>query len=281
MAGVVAGAASGVVAGAAAGVARARQSQVPRTPPAARGSTGPPDRDFGGGLFDQDRESPAPLLPPAPIARPPQTQTRTVLALVGGFVAVFLLLGYCGLRGLGDNAFVPDPTPSARPSPTASATPTPLPTTPAPAPTTAAPTPLRVVAASGFDPQGDGSEKNAQAGRALDGDPGTSWTSDTYNSAAFGGLKDGVGLRLDLGAPTAVSSVAVTVDGAGSTVQLRTAPGDTLQGAAVLAQVAGASGTVTLTPKAPVTTRYLLLWFTTPAPSSGGFRAGVAEVRVS
>ena len=90
-----------------------------------------------------------------------------------------------------------------------------------------------------------------------------------------------MGLRLDLGAPTAVHTVQVSVDGAGSTVQLRTAPGDTLAGAAVLAEAAGATGTLTLTPKAPVTTRYLLLWFTTPAPSSGGFRAGVAEVTVS
>ena len=291
VAGAVAGVASGVRAGAAAGVARARQSQLPRPAPASPSSSAPtsasdagadgPQRSFGGGLFDHDRESPAPLLPPAPLTRPPQDQTRTVLALVAGFVAVFLLLGYCGLRGLGDNAYVPDPTPGARPS--ATAAPTPTPTTPAPTstPTAAVPTPVRVVAAAGFDPQGDGSEKDAQAGRATDGDPGTSWTSDTYNSAAFGGLKDGVGLRLDLGAPTAVHTVQVTVDGAGSTVQLRTAPGDTLDGAAVLAEAAGATGTVTLTPKAPVTTRYLVLWFTTAAPSSGGFRAGVAEVTVS
>ncbi len=294
--GAVAGAASGVRAGAAAGVARARQSQVPRPASASRttagssaGSTastsdvgaGRLERGFGGGLFDDEHESPGPLLPPAPLTRPPRHQTRTVLALVAGFVAVFLLLGYCGLRGLGDNAFVPDPTPSVRPSPTAVATTPPTTPAPTPTPTAAAPTPVRVVAATGFDPQGDGSEKNAQAGRATDGDPGTSWTSDTYNSAAFGGLKDGVGLRLDLGAPTAVHAVQVAVDGAGSTVQLRTAPGDTLTGAAVLAQVAGASGTITLTPKAPVTTRYLLLWFTTPAPISGGFRAGVAEVTIS
>ena len=46
------------------------------------------------------------------------------------------------------------------------------------------------------EPTSSLSEKDAQAGRATDGDPGTSWTSDTYNSAAFGGLKDGVGLRL-------------------------------------------------------------------------------------
>jgi len=246
---------------------------------------------FGAGLFDegqdtdeghdadQRHDAPAPPVRAATANRPPQTQTRTVLVLVAGLVAVFLLLGYCGLRSLGDNAFLPHPsrTPSARPTPAPTATRTPPPTrTP-----TVAPTPIAVTSVTGFDPQGDGSEKNSIAARVLDGDPGTAWTSDTYRSRGFGGLKDGVGLLLDLGAPTAVRSVKVSVVGSGSTLQLRTATGDTLTGSAVVAQAVDASGTLTLTPSAAVTSRYLALWFPVPAPSNGGYRVGVAEVTVS
>lgn len=240
------------------------------------------DGGFGQGLFDDGREPPAPLLPPAPINRPSQSQTRTVLVLVSGFVAVFLLLGYCGLRGLGDNAFVAQPTrtPTASPKPTASVTPTVTPT-PTSAPTTA-PTAIAVTMVTGFDPQGDGSEKNSIAKRVIDGDPSTAWTSDTYRTRSFGGLKDGVGLLLDLGTAKQVRAVSVDLVGTGSTVQLRTATGDTLEGSTVVAQAADAAGRVTLAPASPVTTRFMVLWFSTPASKDGGgYRAGVSEVTVS
>jgi serine/threonine-protein kinase len=58
----------------------------------------------------------------------------------------------------------------------------------------------RVLAAtaSSFDPHGDGQEDDAQVGAAVDRDPGTAWRTEAYRSAAFGGLKDGVGLVLRL-----------------------------------------------------------------------------------
>ncbi|MEO7837368.1 MAG: protein kinase [Acidimicrobiales bacterium] len=50
-----------------------------------------------------------------------------------------------------------------------------------------------------FDPEGsDGEENEPQVGMAHDGDAQTVWRSDRYNSRAFGGLKAGVGLVLDL-----------------------------------------------------------------------------------
>jgi hypothetical protein len=48
---------------------------------------------------------------------------------------------------------------------------------------------VTIAAVSSFDPEGDGSEKEAAAGKATDGDAGTSWTSDAYKSATFSGLK--------------------------------------------------------------------------------------------
>jgi hypothetical protein len=63
---------------------------------------------------------------------------------------------------------------------------------------------------------------------AVDGDAATVWRTERYRSAAFGGLKPGVGLLVDLGAPTPVSSVELTTL-PGTTVELRAA---TARGAA-------------------------------------------------
>ena len=254
-----------------------RPAKAPRPARTPRSRPGQAPRGTGTDFFAEHLERPAPFVPPTPVSQPAGTQTRTVLLLVLGFLAVFFLLAYCGIRGLGDNAFVPGP----RRTPTPSATPTPTPTTPAPSATPTAGPPVRVSAVTGFDPQGDGSEKNSIAGRAVDGDPATSWTSDTYRTQTFGGLKKGVGLLLDLGAPTSVRSVAVAVGGSGSTLQLRTATGDTLEGSTVVAQASETAGTLTLTPSSPVTSRYLVLWFTAAASSDGGYRVVVDEVTLS
>jgi serine/threonine protein kinase len=45
-----------------------------------------------------------------------------------------------------------------------------------------------------FDPEGDGTEDPGSVGLAVDDDPSTEWTTDTYHgSPEFGGLKQGVG----------------------------------------------------------------------------------------
>ena len=53
-------------------------------------------------------------------------------------------------------------------------------------------------------------ENNDLAARAIDGDPSTSWHSDRYSSPEFGGLKKGLGLAVDLGETSTVTSVTVT-----------------------------------------------------------------------
>jgi serine/threonine-protein kinase len=65
-------------------------------------------------------------------------------------------------------------------------------------------------AASEFDPPpGDGRETGTQQ-LAIDSNPtGTDWTSEHYDTADFGGLKDGVGLAIDAG--TTVSAKTVTI----------------------------------------------------------------------
>lgn len=70
--------------------------------------------------------------------------------------------------------------------------------------------PIEVERAVSFDPEGsDGQENESQADRAADGDPNTAWATDRYRTREFGGLKSGVGLRLDLVRPTRLGSLKV------------------------------------------------------------------------
>jgi serine/threonine-protein kinase len=57
---------------------------------------------------------------------------------------------------------------------------------------------VRIAEAQAFDPDGDGSEHDAEAPRAIDGDVSTFWRTDRYNNRDITLLKDGVGLILHL-----------------------------------------------------------------------------------
>lgn len=150
---------------------------------------------------------------------------------------------------------------------------------PTPSGAPAASTVIKPVAARILDPQGDGTEL-AGAARAIDGNPATAWVTQTYTTANFGGLKNGMGVLVDLGSPQPVRSVTVTMVGAGTSLQLRTSNTESGDPAAyqTVATANGAGTTVTFTPAAPTTGQYWLLWITRLAPAGGGYSAGVAEV---
>jgi hypothetical protein len=223
-------------------------------------------------------EPPAPLLPPAPTARPPEAQTRAVLGVVLVFVLVLCLLAYCGLRSLGSGSGHPKATaPGSSPHSTTTGTSS-GPSSSSSSPASVAGAPLKIVSATGFDPQGDGQEDNSLATKAYDSHSSSGWTSDTYRSKSWGGLKKGVGLRLDLGHEQTVHGATVTVGGSGASIELLAVNGSTLTGSTVLAKASNVSGTVTLTAANPTSSRYVVIWFTTPAPSGGGYRAEVDDV---
>lgn len=140
-----------------------------------------------------------------------------------------------------------------------------------------------------FDPGpgGDGSENPESVAKVVDGDMGTVWKTDRYTTAAFGGLKSGVGLYLDLGAKKPVQSVDVkTRGGAGWTGELYVA--DQVSGslagwgeprAGIGSGSAAGSGRIDLR---AAEGRYVLVWFTTlPPAADGGFRVDVAEIDIT
>ena len=115
---------------------------------------------------------------------------------------------------------------------------------------------------------------------SYDGDPRTAWSTVTYRgSAAFGNLKEGVGVLYDLGSEQNLAGATLTTTTPGATVEVRSAggPGGELDSYPVIAgQELGE--TTELTFEGPVTTRYVLVWVTNLVPVDGGFSADLAEV---
>jgi hypothetical protein len=144
-------------------------------------------------------------------------------------------------------------------------------------------TPVPIVAGSVFDPQGDGDPDHPEdVGLAFDGNPATAWTTYEYRgSPAFGNLKDGLGLLLDLGSAQELAGVTLTSAVPGATVEIRTGDDEApeLDGyePATEGTIEGETG---LAFDEPVTARYVLVWITGLVPSAGGFSADIAEIAV-
>lgn len=145
--------------------------------------------------------------------------------------------------------------------------------------------PLKVAGVQAFDPPpgGNGEENDDRAPRVLDGDTSTVWTTKTYKDA-FGpsGLKEGVGLVLDLGTTETVRSLAIALRGSGTDLELRIADNrsDQLEDYQVVAQVSGQSGLVEVRPDEPVQARYLLVWLTAVPQDGSGYKGTIAEISV-
>ena len=97
------------------------------------------------------------------------------------------------------------------------------------------------------------------------------------------GLKTGVGLVVDLGAPREVTNVDLGFLGTPTGVSLYladAAPSD-VAGLDPIAQGTAEDESLSLELDEPATGRYLVVWLTSlPADDGGGFRGEVAEVRV-
>jgi hypothetical protein len=136
--------------------------------------------------------------------------------------------------------------------------------------------------ATSFDPEGNGIEDPGGVGLAVDDDPSTAWTTDVYRgSPLFGGLKQGVGLLIDLGRAKTVNTARLLFSAAGANIELRAGPNppgiaDDLP---IIASRTDSPASLTLQLDHPVHARYWLVWITS-LPRSGGddYSLGIAEL---
>jgi hypothetical protein len=218
-----------------------------------------------------------------PPEQPPREQSRFVIVAVAATVVLVLLASVLSVRDLfsndgesaGRGGATASPTPSASGGPSSPA-PTPQATTPA-----AGATGPRIAAIRAIDPEGDKDEDTRRSPRAVDGDPETTWRSQVYRSASFGGLKDGVGLALRLERPAALHGVQLDAAGKGGTVEVRVGPSADVTASKVVAtaDLTGEGTTIDVSGATPA--QYVILWFTSLPKDGGKFRIEVSEVRLT
>ncbi|WP_085197857.1 murein biosynthesis integral membrane protein MurJ [Mycobacterium xenopi] len=143
---------------------------------------------------------------------------------------------------------------------------------------------VKPVKATVFSPGGD-PDSPGQAGLAIDGNPTTAWSTDTYNDAVpFPSFKSGVGLLLQLPTPTVVGNVTIDISSTGTKVQLRSSPTPTparLEDTAILTPPTPLQpGHNSIPVKAASPTSNLLVWISTLGSTAGKSRADISEITV-
>lgn len=144
--------------------------------------------------------------------------------------------------------------------------------------------PLPILKLSDFDPLGDRAENGDELRRLIDRNPSTAWRTEGYDTPALGGLKQGVGFWVDLGAGHTITSVHLTTTTPGITYELRIAdqPTSAIDGWRTVATVTGAARGMNATSlESPAQGRYLLVWVRGNLQQQGGrFYAAFSELEV-
>jgi F5/8 type C domain len=240
-------------------------------PPAADGADGTfTDGTFGGDAFGgggfqrSGRTSPYPAAGPAtgPVPgrayRKPLAGERSVMTRLFVGVLIIIVLAAIGVAGWSlSHSLHHGSTPQAGTKKTT-------------APSAAAAVLLKPGSANSFDPLGAGGDENGNDAKyAIDGNPGTFWHTDYYDGyPAFGNLKKGTGLILDMGKAVRLSQVVVqfgTSCCAHVEIEIgndATSASSTLATFTKVASSDTAAGSVTFNVTSGTTGRYVLIWIT-------------------
>ncbi|OZF04098.1 hypothetical protein [Rhodococcoides fascians] len=119
----------------------------------------------------------------------------------------------------------------------------------------------------------------ADATRAVDADPSTSWSTDLYR-APFGDTDNGIGVVVSFADAVDLAKVWVATPQPGAVVEIRTPPEQ--DGTLASTQVLGAgtlgTGATDITVDAPTGLRAVLIWVAELAPSGMQYVADLAEI---
>lgn len=140
----------------------------------------------------------------------------------------------------------------------------------------APPTPARIklVAVGPYDPDGDGTENDAEVKNAVDGNASTFWSTEHYTHGFF---KPGVGVVLDAGRKRPIARVLVGTDTAGSRAEIQLADQPTGPYRVVSADRSLQPGTTGFALKRRSSGRYVLVWLTALPTATG--EGHITEVR--
>ena len=164
-------------------------------------------------------------------AKRPPKPARPRTGRAGRRLWPLVLLAFVLLAGIGWAAYLGSSLVGGDDDDTTTGSTTTRTTTATAATTTVSTAPVAVagLTAESYDPTGsggDGDEHPTETGNALDGDPSTSWRTDTYRGTAeFSGIKPGVGLILSAPAAVAATRLSLTGGLGGWTGRVYTAPG--------------------------------------------------------
>lgn len=140
-----------------------------------------------------------------------------------------------------------------------------------------------------FDPQGEDPRENPdQTALVIDGDPSTGWQTSTYFTRPdLGGLKEGVGVVLDLGTVRQVDQVRLRLAGSPTDLTVLAAPStissppETLDGLREVAALNNAAEDVSVALAQDVRTRYVVVWLRSlPQIADGEFRGEIRNAIV-
>lgn len=133
-----------------------------------------------------------------------------------------------------------------------------------------------------FSPGGE-ADSPGTAALAIDGNPTTGWSTDTYSDAVpFPNFKTGVGLMLQLPQPTTLSSVTLTLPSTGTVVQVRSSQSptpSTLEDTTPLGPptpMKPGANTIKIDNASP--TSNVLVWISTLGSTDGKSRTEFSEV---
>ncbi|MFL5908911.1 MAG: hypothetical protein ACJ75Z_15105, partial [Solirubrobacterales bacterium] len=141
-------------------------------------------------------------------------------------------------------------------------------------------------AASEFDPEADGRETGTEQ-LAIDSNPtGTAWATEHYDTQDFGGLKDGVGLTIDVGTTVGAKSMEIRSPTPGWDAQIYESsdspPSSLSDWGQPVATVSNGGGreTINLPGKAAMS---FLVWITKPPEAKddpGRYQMEISDVRL-
>jgi eukaryotic-like serine/threonine-protein kinase len=148
---------------------------------------------------------------------------------------------------------------------------------------------IELTEAQAFDPPpGDGEEHDSEASLAIDSNPDTTWTTETYNVSpviADAVSKPGVGLIVDAGEPVTGRNLTIRSDTGGWRMEVYGAafgPPTTLQGwGSPIGEASNMSTEQTVELTATDPSRYYLLWITEVASTDSGNNVAIGDVQLS